>query len=54
MREFSVDFKVRISESDYQDIQDDFSGWDLDSEVRSWLSDLGFEIVRCYVDEERG
>lgn len=53
MREFSLDLKVRISESDYQDLQDDFSGWDLDSEVRSWLGDLGFQIIRCSVDEDR-
>lgn len=51
MREFTVSLKMRIGEYDYQDLQDDFNRWSLDSELRSWLEDLGFDITQCIVDE---
>lgn len=51
MREFEIDLKLRIGEWDYQELRDSRENWSLDSELRSWLDDLGFDIVRCYVDE---
>lgn len=53
MRTFKVDMVLVIDEADYDDLQIDTNGWDLESEIRSWLPDLGFGIMRLNVDEER-
>ena len=51
MREFTVSLKMRIGEWDYQELRDSRDGWSLDSELQSWLEDLGFDIGRCNVEQ---
>lgn len=54
MKKFSVVVQLEISEADFECIQTDNEGWTLESEVTSWLSDLGFKVndVRTYDESE--
>jgi hypothetical protein len=54
MKKFSVVVELEISEADYNCLHEDNEGWTIESEVTSWLSDLGFKVndVRTYDDSE--
>jgi hypothetical protein len=54
MKKFSVVVELEISEADFNCLREDNEGWTIESEVTSWLSDLGFKVndVRTYDDSE--
>ena len=54
MKKFSVVVELEISEADYNCLHEDNEGWTIESEVTSWLSDLGFKVndVRTYDNSE--
>ena len=52
MRTFKVNMELVISEADYKDMVED-NDWSLEGEVHSWLSDLGFGIMKLDIDEDK-
>lgn len=54
MKKFSVVVELEISEADLAVLHEDNEGWTIESEVKSWLGDLGFKVndVRTYDDSE--
>ena len=53
MRHFTVTMQLSIKQRDIDALKDMGDGWTVESEIKSWLSDLGF-IIDDLIVSERG